>query len=49
MGSGAMIYLPSFTKIASAIQKLMQGDSQTHRQLGDYIGLIYFFKINKVG
>jgi hypothetical protein len=32
MGSGAMIYLPSFIKISSYIQKLI-GDTQTHRQL----------------
>jgi hypothetical protein len=30
MGSGAMIYIPSFIKIGSGIQKLMRGDSQTH-------------------
>jgi hypothetical protein len=31
MGSGAMIYLPSFIKIGSGIQKLMGGltDTQT--------------------
>jgi hypothetical protein len=34
MGSGAMIYIPSFIKIGSALQKLMGGggDTQTHRQ-----------------
>jgi hypothetical protein len=30
MGSGAMIYIPSFIKIGSGIQKLIGGDSQTH-------------------
>jgi hypothetical protein len=30
MGSGAMIYVPSFLKIGSGIQKLLTGDSQTH-------------------
>jgi hypothetical protein len=36
MGSRAMIYIPSFVKIGSGIQKLMGGgDSQTHRQHGD--------------
>jgi hypothetical protein len=28
MGSGAMIYIPSFIKICSGIQKLIVGDSQ---------------------
>jgi hypothetical protein len=31
MGSVAMIYIPSFMKIGSGIQKLIRGDSQTHR------------------
>jgi hypothetical protein len=36
MGSGAMIYIPSFIKIGSGIQKLMgEGYSQTHRRHGD--------------
>jgi hypothetical protein len=31
MGSGAMIYIPSFRKIASDLQKLlMGGDTQIH-------------------
>jgi hypothetical protein len=29
MGSGAMIYVPSFIKIGSDILKLIAGDSQT--------------------
>jgi hypothetical protein len=29
IGSGAMIYIPSFIKIGSAIQKLMGGDTAT--------------------
>jgi hypothetical protein len=29
MGSGAMIYIPSFIKIGSAIQNLMGRDTQT--------------------
>jgi hypothetical protein len=29
MGSGAMIYIPSFIKIGSGIQKLTRGDTQT--------------------
>jgi hypothetical protein len=42
MGSGAMIYLPNFIKIGPGIQKLIVGDSQTHREHGDLIGLIIF-------
>jgi hypothetical protein len=45
MGSGAMIYIPSFIKIGSGIQKLMgRGDSQTHRQHGDCISLLSLFQ-----
>jgi hypothetical protein len=43
MGSGAMVYILSFIKIGSGIQKLMRGDTQTHRQHGDLISLILFF------
>jgi hypothetical protein len=42
MGSGAMIYIPSFIEIGSGIQKLIGGDSQTHRQHGDRISLLSF-------
>jgi hypothetical protein len=35
MGSGGMIYIPSIIKIDSGTQKLMGGDSQTHRQHGE--------------
>jgi hypothetical protein len=31
IGSGAMIYIPSFMKIGSDIQKLIGADAQTHR------------------
>jgi hypothetical protein len=31
MGSCAMIYIPSFITIGSAIRKFIRGDSQTHR------------------
>jgi hypothetical protein len=34
MGSGAMMYIPSFIKIGSGIQKLMVGDTQTHKLMG---------------
>jgi hypothetical protein len=38
MGSGAMIYIPSFIKIDSGIQKLVKGgDRQTDRHDGDRI------------
>jgi hypothetical protein len=40
MGSGAMIYIPSFIKTGSAIQKLIRGNSQTHREHGDPISLL---------
>jgi hypothetical protein len=30
MGSGAMIYIPSFIKIGSGIQKLIGGFTDTH-------------------
>jgi hypothetical protein len=29
MGSGAMIYVPSFIKIGSGIQKLVRGETDT--------------------
>jgi hypothetical protein len=40
MGSCAMIYIQSFIKIGSSIQKLVGGYSQTCRQHGDYISLL---------
>jgi hypothetical protein len=46
MGSGAVMYIPSFINIGSTIQKLM-GDTQTHRQHGDHIRLLSFFFQNK--
>jgi hypothetical protein len=39
MGSGAN----KFHKIESGIQKLLRGDTQTHRQQGDFISLLSFF------
>jgi hypothetical protein len=46
MGSGAMIYehIPSFIQIGSDIQKLIAGDTQTYRQLDDFISLLLFLK-----
>jgi hypothetical protein len=31
MESGAVIYVPNFIKIDSGIQKLIKGDTQTHK------------------
>jgi hypothetical protein len=41
MGSGAMIYIPSFIKISSGIPKLI-GEGYTDTQHGDLISLLYF-------
>jgi hypothetical protein len=47
IGSGAMIYIPSFIKIGSAIEKLIGG---IHRQHGDHRRLTFiFFKIRNTG
>jgi hypothetical protein len=35
IGSGVMIYIPSFTKTGSGIQKLIGKDTETHRQHGE--------------
>jgi hypothetical protein len=43
-GSGAMIYLPSFIKIGSSIQKLIWGVTWTLRQHDDRISLLLFFR-----
>jgi hypothetical protein len=46
MGSGALIYAPSFINIRSAIQKLIGRDTHTdtHRQQGELISLLLFFQ-----
>jgi Uri superfamily endonuclease len=50
MGSGAVIYVPSFIKIGSGIQKLIgRIHRHTHRQQRDLISLLYFLKIRKLG
>jgi hypothetical protein len=52
MSSGAMIYTPSFFKIALGIQKLMGvEDSQTQplRLHGDLISLLFILKIRNLG
>jgi hypothetical protein len=50
MGSGGMVYIPSFIKIGSDIQTLLGGSTniQTHRQRGDCLDLVSFFKIRKL-
>jgi hypothetical protein len=48
MGSGAVIYVPSFKKIGSGVQKLI-GGTHTHGQQRDLVSLLYLFKIRKVG
>jgi hypothetical protein len=45
MGSGAMIYIPSFIMIGSGIQKLI-GGIHRHREHGDLTSLLPFF-LNK--
>jgi hypothetical protein len=49
MGSGAVIYIPSFIKIASAIQNLLGRGWGIRRRHGDRISLFSYFKIRKVG
>jgi hypothetical protein len=49
MGSGTMIYIPSFINIGSDIQKLIGGDSQAQRQYGDLISLLLFFQTMERG
>jgi hypothetical protein len=50
IGSGAMMYIPSFLNIGSGIQELLgriyyrHADTQTHRQQGDLISTILFFQ-----
>jgi hypothetical protein len=44
MGSGAVIYVPSFIKIVSDIQRLKWG---MHRQQRDLISLLYVLKYAK--
>jgi hypothetical protein len=41
MGSGGMIYIPSFIQIGSDIQKVNKEDSQTYRQHGDSIYFVF--------
>jgi hypothetical protein len=40
MGSGAIMYVPSFVKIGAGIHKLIGGYLQTHRQHGNRISTL---------
>jgi hypothetical protein len=41
IGSGVKIYMPTFIKLGLGIQKGNRRDSQTHREHGDSISLLY--------
>jgi hypothetical protein len=43
MVSDVMIYIPNFIKGGSGIQKLIRGDTQTHRQR-DLLSLLSLFQ-----
>jgi hypothetical protein len=47
--SGVMIYIPSYIKTGSDIQKLIEGDSQTHGHHGDHTSLLLFFHNKESG
>jgi hypothetical protein len=47
VGSGAMMYIPRFIQIGSGFQKLITGDTQTHRQHDDHIRLLLFYQNKK--
>jgi hypothetical protein len=49
MGSGTMIYIPSFIKIGSGIQTLMAGGIYRHTDSMVIPYAFYFFKIRIVG
>jgi hypothetical protein len=50
MGSGTVIYVRSFIKIGSGVQKLIAGiHRHTHREQRDLISLLDFLKIRKIG
>jgi hypothetical protein len=49
MSSGAMIYIPSFIKIGSGIQKLMRDDSQTQRLIATSISHKPTLKLSEYG
>jgi hypothetical protein len=45
MNSDAMIYVPSFIKTGSAIQKLIGEHTDTHREHSDLISLLLYKKM----
>jgi hypothetical protein len=49
MGSNSMIYIPSFIKTDSVIQKLIGEDTKMHSQHGDLICLVLILKNTKGG
>jgi hypothetical protein len=49
IGSGAMIYIVSFRNIDAGIQKLIGGETETHRQQCDLISLLLYFFIYERG
>jgi FPC/CPF motif-containing protein YcgG len=48
-GSGALMYIPDCIKMRSGFQKLLRRDTQIHRQHGDRISLLAFFKSKESG
>jgi hypothetical protein len=48
MGSGGMVYIPSFIEMSSGIEKLILGDAQTHSMVMQK-STFFFSKIRKVG
>jgi hypothetical protein len=48
MGSDATMYVPSFIQTGSGIQTFIKWDTQTHREHGDFISLILFFRIREI-
>jgi hypothetical protein len=57
MVSGAVLYVPSYIKIGSSVQKLIGGGgftqahthTHTHAQQRDLINLLHFLKIRNLG
>jgi hypothetical protein len=49
MGSGALVYIPSFIKIGSGLQTLLMGiHIPAHRQQSDLICLLLFLKNKEI-
>jgi hypothetical protein len=48
MGPVAIIYISSFIKTVSGIQKLIGGYTQTHRRIDDLISLLLFNKESRL-